>query len=144
MREARWDDVHQQFTPQTCYRYLQLDHEYFMAICDLAAWAPMRHSFLELPTALLLALLYAGLPPNHLDTPCTYLNRLNTHPLMTRDSLTQHCLGKRTLAVSSDNSTQSLLFRAGGGVQVGVHHTLLKTEAGTPTVVRETVRYGIF
>ena len=104
----------------------------------------MRRPSLELPTVHLLALLRAGLPPDHPDTPRNFLQSLNSCPLLTPESLAHRRLGKRTLAVSWDNVTRSLLFRAGGGVQQGLHHSLLQAEAGTPTVLNETVRYGIY
>ena len=91
-----------------------------------------------------MALLRAGLHPDHPDSPQIYLRGLNSTPLLTPESLAHRRLGKRTLAVSSDNITRSLLFRAGGGVQLGLHHSLLQAEAGTPTVLNETVRYGIY
>ena len=113
-------------------------------MCDTTAWAPMRRPSLELPAVHRLALLRAGSPPDHPNTPRTYLQQLNSQPLLTPASLAHRRLGKRTLAVSSDNVTRSVLFRAGGGVQLGLHHSLLQAEAGTPTVLNETVRYGIY
>ena len=139
-REDRLNEVLRQSSAQTCNRHLQLDHKFFATHCDTSAWAPLRRPSLEPPMALLLA----GLPPDHPDTPRAFLQTLNSPPLLTQESLAHRRLGKRTLAVSSDNVTRSLLFRAGGGVQQGLHHSLLQAEAGTPTVLNETVRYGIY
>ena len=143
-RDARLAEIHRQSSAQTCHRHLQLDHEYFATHCDLSQWTPLRLPSQELPTALLMALLRAGLHPDHPDSPQIYLRSLNSTPLLTPESLAHGRLGKRTLAVSSDNITRSLLFRAGGGVQLGLHHSLLQAESGTPTVLNETVRYGIY
>ena len=143
-REARLNEVLRQSTAQTCNRFLHLNHEFFATHRDPSAWAPMRRPSLELPTVHLLALLRAGLPPDHPDTPRNFLQSLNSRPLLTPESLARRRLGKRTLAVSSDNVTRSLLFQAAGGVQQGLHHSLLQAEAGTPTVLNETVRYGIY
>ena len=112
------------------------------SLCPLIV-GPVARSSLELPTVQLLALLRAGLPPDHPDTPQTFLQNLNSRPLLTPDSLAHRRLGKCTLAVSSDKITRSLLFWAGGGVQHGLHQSLLQAEAGTPTVLNETGRYGI-
>ena len=130
-REARLDEVRRQSEAQTCNRHLCLDHEHFAARCDTAAWAPLSKPSLELPTVHLLALLRAR-------------QSMNKRPLLTTESLAERRLGKRSLAVSADNVTRSLLFRAGGGVHVGLLHSLLQAEAGTATVLNETVRYGIY
>ena len=129
---------------QTCNRYLELDHEFFAARCGTLVWAPMRRPFLELPTVHLLALLRAGLLPHHSETPRAFLQSLNSPPLLTLESLAHYRLGNRTLGVSWDNVMHSPLFRAGGGVHLGPHHSLLQAQARTPTVLNETVRYGIF
>ena len=105
-------------------------------------WAPLRRPSLELRS--ILALLRASLPPDHPDTPRAYLQSLNSLPLLTPESLAHRRLGRRTLAVSSDNIMRSLLFRAEGGVQQGLHHSVLQAEAGTPTILNEIVRYGLY
>ena len=143
-REDRLHENLRQSSAQTCNCHLQLDHQFFATHCDTSTWAPLRRPSLELPTVHLLALLRTDLPPDHPDTPRAYLQALNSPPLLTPESLAHRRLGKRTLAVSSDNVTRSLLFRAGGGVQQGLRHSLLQAEAGTPTVLNETVRYGIY
>ena len=143
-REAHLDEIRRQSAAQTCNGHLQLDHKFFASHCDTRAWAHMRRPALELPTVHLLALLRAGLPPHHPDTPRSFLQSLNSPPLLTPECLAHRRLSRRTLAVSSNNVTRSLLFRAGGGVQLSLHHALLQAEASTPTVLNKTVRYGIF
>ena len=125
-------------------RHLHVDQAYFESPFDLAAWSPLRCPSLELPTTHLLSVLRFGLPPDDPSTPPTYLGRLNAAPLLTTESLAVRRLGSLTLAVSIDNVTRSLLFWAGGGVHVGLLHSLLQAEASTPTVLNGKVRYGIY
>ena len=143
-REARFDEVRRQSEAQTCNRHLRIVHEHFATRCSTAEWDPLSKPSLELPTVHLVALLRANLTPDHPSTPARYLQSVNTRPLLTTESLAERRLGKRSLAVSADNVTRSLLFRAGGGVHVGVLHSLLQAEAGTTTVLNETGRYGIY
>ena len=143
-REARLDEVRRQSEAQTCNRHLRIDHEHFTTRCSTAEWAPLSKPSLELPTTHLLALLRANLSPDHPSTPARYLQSVNARPLLTTESLAERRLGKRSLAVSADNITRSLLFRAGRDVHVGLLHSLLQAEAGTTTVLNETVRYGIY
>ena len=139
-------EVQRRSAAKTCNRHLELDHIDFESRFDLAAWRPLHCPSLELPTTHLLNVLTFGLPPDDPSAPPppTYLGRLNAAPLLTTESLAERRLGGHTLAVSTDNVTRSLLFRAGGGVHVGLLHSLLQAEAGTPTVLNGTVRYGIY
>ena len=53
-------------------------------------------------------------------------------------------MGRRSLAVSTDNVARAAFFRSGGGVHLGLLHLLLQLESGTPGVSNETVRYGLY
>ena len=143
-REERLHEVQRQSSAQTCNRHLPLDCSWFQARCDPGVWSSMRRPTPELPTPQLLALLRAGLQPDDPASSRRYLDPLNALPLLTTASVAERRMGRPSLAVSSDNIPRSLLFRSGGGVHTGLLHSLLQAEAGTPTVLNETVRYGIY
>ena len=50
------------------------------------------------------------------------LHAINSPPLLPTLSLAERRLGKRTLAVSTDNIPRAVLFNAGSGVHVGQLH----------------------
>ena len=69
---------------------------------------------------------------------------LRNHPrLITTTSLVRRCMGKRSLAVSTDNVARAAPFRSGGGIKLGLMHLLLHLESGTQGFSNETIRYGL-
>ena len=143
-RDERLREVLHQSSAQTCNRHLRLDSDWFLDRSEPGIWSALRRPSLELPTRLLLALLRAGLHPDDPATARRYLGPRNALPLLTTASLAECRTGRPSLAVSADNIPRTLLFRSGGGVHVGLLHALIQAESGTPTVLNETVRYGIY
>ena len=121
-----------------------MDHAFFAARCTPDPWLPLLHPPTDLTLPLLRDALRANARPKSPASLRAYALNHQSPPLITTASLAHRRMGKRSLAVSTDNVARAALFRSGGGVHLGVLHLLLQLESGTPGVSNQRVRYGLY
>ena len=143
-REERLAEVTAQSRSQTANRHVSVDHAFFAARCTPDPWLPLLHPPTDLTLPLLRDALRANARPESPASLRAYALTRQSPPLITTASLAHRRMGKRSLAVSTDNVARAALFRSGGGVHLGLLHLLLQLESGTPGVSNETVRYGLY
>ena len=143
-REERLAEVTAQSRSQTANRHVSVDHAFFGARCLPDLWLPLRHPPTDLTLPLLRDALRANARPESPVSLMAYALARKCPPLITTTSLAHRRMGKRSLAVSTDNVARAALFCSGGSVHLGLLHLLLQLKSGTPGVSNETVRYGLY
>ena len=143
-REERLAEVTAQSRSQTAKRHVSVDHAFFAARCTPDPRLPLLHPPTDLTLPLLRDALRANARPESPASLQEYALARKSPPLITTASLAHRRMGKRSLAVSTDNVARAALFRSGGGVHLGLLHLLLQLESGTLGVSNETVRYGLY
>ena len=143
-REERLAEVTAQSRSQTANRHVSVDNAFFAARCLPDPWLPLLHPPTYLTLPLLRDALRANARPEFHASLRAYALARSSPPLFTTTSLAHRRMGKRSLAVSTDNVARAALFCSGGGVHLGLLHLLHELESGTPGVSNETVRYGLY
>ena len=122
-REERLAEVTAQSRSQTANRRVSVDHAFFAARCTPDPWLPLLHPPTDLTLPLLCDALRANARP---ETPAAPSGRTpspaSPPPLIITASLAHRCMGKRSLAVSTENVARAALFRSGGGVHLELLH----------------------